>query len=72
MGTSRRISSPWDIAVENLIWQVRQFATLEKIESESQLRDRFKRALEQAYTRGRQDGERMEREYPRSKANDGQ
>jgi hypothetical protein len=66
---SSRISSPWDVPVENLLMQIRQFLpSTQDTFTEDKLRPRLKRALEQAYTRGRQDGERMEREYPRSKA----
>jgi len=74
MGKSRAIASPWDVAVENLLMQVSQlFGPFDVVDIRpDKLRPHLKRALELAYTKGRQDGERMEREYPRSKANDGQ
>ena len=55
MGKSRAIASPWDIPVESLVFAIAQQSP------EPNLRLRLRRALEQAYTLGRQDGQKLER-----------
>jgi hypothetical protein len=57
------MASPWDIPVESIMFTLRQeFPAPDQHEIvEARIKLRLRRALEQAYTLGRQDGQKLER-----------